>query len=265
MHCVIKKSCKGFTLVELLVVIAIIAILIAILIPALKKARYLCMRVICVNHVKQQTLVFFNYAADYSGRFPKHDARLPRRMRDKGWSSEFNPWSTLKGKYMIDSRILVCPLLRSWGGIYIDPKSGGPPQNGRSWGGWDGKQTGTNNPVDVVIIPYNWYANFTPTISLSDKPRKITFLNEEPAWPMNYQQCDSKRAFITHTILTNNWGLIDTSHGGCSGQQYFTAKDIKSIDSPIGYSDGRVEINHKSGIKARASYVNDRGTTTTYY
>jgi prepilin-type N-terminal cleavage/methylation domain-containing protein len=54
-----------FTLIELLVVIAVIAILAALLFPALKKAKDLTYRAVCINNLRQIYLT--NYQHDYDG------------------------------------------------------------------------------------------------------------------------------------------------------------------------------------------------------
>jgi prepilin-type N-terminal cleavage/methylation domain-containing protein/prepilin-type processing-associated H-X9-DG protein len=68
----------AFTLVELLVVIGIIAVLISILLPALSKARASARAVVCASNLRQQSLAFFNYAANYGG-----GDRLPPSYRQK--------------------------------------------------------------------------------------------------------------------------------------------------------------------------------------
>ena len=55
---------KGFTLIELLVVIAIIALLLSIIIPAIKRAKYQAMRVVCANNLRQNNLALLNYAME---------------------------------------------------------------------------------------------------------------------------------------------------------------------------------------------------------
>ena len=63
-----KASVKTvFTLVELLVVVAIIAILACLLLPALNGAREQARRILCLNQMRQTSLLFHSYATDNNG------------------------------------------------------------------------------------------------------------------------------------------------------------------------------------------------------
>jgi prepilin-type N-terminal cleavage/methylation domain-containing protein/prepilin-type processing-associated H-X9-DG protein len=65
-----KVSKKGFTLIELLVVIAIIALLLSVILPALRRAKVLAMRVVCAYHIKQDNLALLNYGMEYDENLP---------------------------------------------------------------------------------------------------------------------------------------------------------------------------------------------------
>lgn len=65
-----KVSKKAFTLIELLVVIAIIALLLSIIIPAIRRAKFQAMRIVCANNLKQNNLALLNYGIE-------HDEFLP--------------------------------------------------------------------------------------------------------------------------------------------------------------------------------------------
>lgn len=60
----------GFTLIEVLVVVSIIALLIAILLPSLGRARSQARMVSCQSNLKQLTMAFLVYAAEYKNRLP---------------------------------------------------------------------------------------------------------------------------------------------------------------------------------------------------
>lgn len=66
-----KRRRDGFSLIELLVVIAIITLLLSILMPALKKAKELGKRAVCLNHTRQLTISWKMYADDYDGWLPQ--------------------------------------------------------------------------------------------------------------------------------------------------------------------------------------------------
>jgi len=61
---------KGFTLIELLVVIAVIALLLSIVMPALKKAKALALRLTCTSNLHQVGLAMHSYAAIYDNYLP---------------------------------------------------------------------------------------------------------------------------------------------------------------------------------------------------
>lgn len=66
-----KRRRDGFTLIELLVVIAIVTLLLSVLMPALKNAKELGKRAVCLNHTRQLTISWKMYADDYDGLIPQ--------------------------------------------------------------------------------------------------------------------------------------------------------------------------------------------------
>lgn len=60
---------KGFTLIELLVVVAVIAVLIAVLLPALRKAKELTRRLVCMSNLRQISYGCRLYLNGNDGRF----------------------------------------------------------------------------------------------------------------------------------------------------------------------------------------------------
>jgi len=61
---------KAFTLIELLVVIAIIALLLSIIIPAIRRAKFQAMRVVCGYNIKQNNLALLNYGMENEEYLP---------------------------------------------------------------------------------------------------------------------------------------------------------------------------------------------------
>ena len=66
----VRKHRFAFTLVELLVVIAIIALLLSILLPGLRKARSVAIRLVCSHNLKQINIAFEFYLDDHDSVYP---------------------------------------------------------------------------------------------------------------------------------------------------------------------------------------------------
>lgn len=60
----------GFTLIELLVVISIIAVLVAMLLPALRSARHVAKRAVCLAQHRQIGTAVITYAVESIGKLP---------------------------------------------------------------------------------------------------------------------------------------------------------------------------------------------------
>ncbi len=260
------RNRDGFTLIELLVAISLIVLLMAILMPALENARYQARRIVCMNNIKQQSMVFFTYAQDNNDRFPPHTERIALRVKDTFDPNELNIWSAFYRSYMTNSQILICPITRVIGVHYADTAFvPSVDKRGRAWGGWDSKLAGTDIPPSVISVAYNWYANFTPSL-YGRHLWPVTFHNGEIPWPKKMDECSANRTLISHNIMANEWGLYDNSHGG-TGIQIANLKidSSEEIDNPIGLADGHVIFRLKSKTLLRASYVGDRGFTELFY
>jgi len=68
-----KPNPNGFTLVELLVVLAVLSLLLAILVPAMHKVRMVAQRMACQNNLRQISIAWQTYLADYDGKFYRSD------------------------------------------------------------------------------------------------------------------------------------------------------------------------------------------------
>ncbi len=108
-----KRLRGGFTLVELLVVIGIIALLLSILMPSLRKARSVAMRVKCAHNLKQINLAVNFYLNENDNFFPC--AEDPVSTAPAYWLWMGRGWRFLVEPYIggnIDANnpsVLFCP------------------------------------------------------------------------------------------------------------------------------------------------------------
>jgi len=257
---------RGFTLIELLVVIAIIGILASILLPTLARSKYSGQRAACVNNIRQQYLSQILYADDNRGSFPYHEDGSPDYHRTTTTSTR-SIVNCLRGTYLVETKILICPITRlNFGRIWLnyDSMTNFADKTTRDYGGWD-------TPAAMVYTPYMWFANFTATPAVKFlAPNGQVSTNpddNEPAWPRNANECDSRRAFITHRISdTPGTKLWDVGHMG-KFDAGSTSLPLWSFsitpDQPVGQADGSVKVRPKAQIKPRAR--GGPSADTTYY
>ena len=90
----IRKHFSGFTLIELLVVISIIALLLSILMPSLRKAKSLAVRLRCTHNLKQINLGMNMYLNNNDNTYPCAEDPLPTGVwlwMGRGWRSYIEP------------------------------------------------------------------------------------------------------------------------------------------------------------------------------
>ena len=256
----------AFTLIELLVVIAIIAILAALLLPALGKAKYRGLRAVCINNIRQQHLSQIMYADDFAGKFPNHGDISPDYHRTTGTGLQ-SIVNAMRGSYVKNTRILICPITASTIGRvwlnYADPASF-VDSTTVDYGGWD-------TTAAMVFTPYMWLANFTaaPAMKFVNAQGSVSVNPDEnePAWPKNNTELDSRRAFITHRVSdtpgTALWDLGHLGRFGGGSQSLPLWSWAITADQIVGQADGSTVIRPKSQIRMRA--IGGPSPETRYY
>ena len=260
----------GFTLVELLVVISIIAMLVAILLPALAKARYQAQRAYCLNNVKQQYLAQWMYTLENDGQFPLHNGPRATFLGADWGTYQTRIHDYMYGtSYVPDSQIFICPALIRLG------SQGEEWFSNTTWrGGTAGEYGGWDTDAAMIWTPYCWTAKYRDADGAP-----LNFLNGEPDWPDNAEECKADRAFIFHLYWSHidnytgggllPYGTHDYTHGGLGtltsdapGAEWSKSQ---AHDNSVGYADGHVEFHLKSEMKPRANATTSWTDMAYYY
>ncbi|HCE42687.1 MAG TPA: hypothetical protein DET40_03990 [Lentisphaeria bacterium] len=158
---------RHFTLIELLVVIAIIAVLIAILLPALKSAKEIAMKTVCVSQQRQVYLNIVNYSIDHDNYVvPTYYSGFSAASNDMFWTKRLN------NLYPMTRNVYLCPSdkstqlfdwQRTYGLVHVN---GAAPGNG-----WDIRQE-TNSDIYGPWTFTKWTDPRRPTkLMLADSER----------------------------------------------------------------------------------------------
>jgi prepilin-type N-terminal cleavage/methylation domain-containing protein len=246
---------KGFTLIELLVVIAIIAMLLAIIMPGLRKAKYMVERIYCTNNIRSQAVIQKLYSNDNDNKFHSHSDHSMEYVRSKDATDSLYHAII---SYVEDVKMMRCP---------IQAKPAAKPESDVEWldlyyGEYGDGYTNWGMAEDFngwiapnILSGYLWFANYTyfgnePEFDFVDT---LGTQSEGMPWPKSDAEATANTAFIAHRISnTPGEHFWDTAHGG-AGLAMNAEIDIfgSDVDNPVGYGDGHVEVTMKSQIKPR--------------
>jgi prepilin-type N-terminal cleavage/methylation domain-containing protein len=163
-----------FTLIELLVVIAIIAILAALLLPSLARARDKGKGANCLSNLRQISLAFFSYEADFGSVVA---TLTPHSDAPKGaW------WYTRSLQEHLGSEdVLMCPATN----LNPEPKMGSLSLGDDEPGWWDGLQypDGSSKPEQGSYGHNMWMSNFRGSVHNWGYPEDKHFMRLNVEYP----------------------------------------------------------------------------------
>ena len=227
------------------------------LLPVLAKAKYAGMRTAGINNIRQQYLSQFLYADDFKGHFAHHEDGSPDYHRLGGAKDRIV--TVMRGSDVKNTAILICPITaKTIGRVWLNDSSmpNFAHATTKDYGGWD---TTAGN----VDTPYMGIANFkfTPAMKFLETQGKVNTDPEqnEPVWPSTEDECDSRKAFITHRI-SDTPGTLGNSSPATGPTRCGSFPSHPS--NPLAKADGSVIIRARGmgGPSADTRGGSQRGT-----
>lgn len=238
-----KKQKTGFTLIELLVVIAIIALLLSIVMPAMRRAKFIAKRVVCSSQMKEGVLAFLYYGTtEGEGKLPlgaMGRSSLSAYEKGEGWSQldwiHKTSWLPV-AENLKDTRCMICPILVP---IWYKQFGNRPPEEGESF---NGEPFLVSPGWEAYKLGYNYHGgHFAQAWPASRMPDVIR-------WTSPYRMTDPGHltllsCFITRSDNRDNTTIVHAPGGYLQGQKNQDPSDISGAAGSggnIGHMDGSV-------------------------
>lgn len=252
---------KAFTLIELLVVIAIIALLLSIVMPALGRAKVYAQRIICSNHLKQQSLGTILYSNE-------NDSYVPTSgLGPWLWDTSF--WMTNElSRYagFTENDTYFCPAnktkvaddARFWQYSWV--ASGGPYPNPVTLRD-ESTLTAAQQKQYYRVLPYIYMFDKYDSTTGASILNKTLVSGEKANWirKLSDVKAAGAKTMIMDVIISeqNNWNFFNITSGGIvalsgntlvdssnhpSRQRLYSGANqgVKPEGSNIAYADGHV-------------------------
>jgi prepilin-type N-terminal cleavage/methylation domain-containing protein len=230
-----RGAARAFSLVELLVVVAILSVLAALLVPTLGRAKYLGRVAVCLSNTRQQFQAIAEYAAAYSGRFPRHYDHSPEYLRSHNHDPSDNVIDNMKRWGHLDTQVTICPICVVYGHRYADTDIGG------DYGGLDAG-------YPCCLGAYMWLANYNHW-------NGVVLQDGEPPFPTRYADCGGDTAIVTHRISLLDPYIRDIGHRGrglyTRDGPFDFDTDTSTEDQPVCYGDGSAVSHPRHDIAWR--------------